>query len=76
MSSRPHICNANDAHTHSFALRSSGTNEIHVDVDDDGVISMIFECAEMKEGSEFVWSKNYQTVTDTSRLTLVTERGR
>ncbi|XP_040028167.2 myomesin 1a (skelemin) isoform X2 [Gasterosteus aculeatus] len=53
-----------------------GTNEIHVDVDDDGVISMIFECAEMKEGSEFVWSKNYQTVTDTSRLTLVTERGR
>jgi len=59
-----------------FALRSPGNNEIYVDVDDDGVISMIFECSEMKEGSEFVWSKNYQTMTDTSRMTIVTERGR
>ncbi|KAL6103970.1 uncharacterized protein ACO6RY_13801 [Pungitius sinensis] len=59
-----------------LARTRPGTNEIHVDVDDDGVISMIFECSEMKEGSEFVWSKNYQTITDTSRLTLVTEQGR
>ncbi|KAK5860179.1 hypothetical protein PBY51_021675 [Eleginops maclovinus] len=50
-----------------------GTNEIYVDVDDDGVISMLFECSEMKEGSEFVWSKNYKTMSDTSRLTVVTE---
>lgn len=47
-----------------------------MDVDDDGVISMIFECSEMKEGSHFVWSKNYQEITDTSRLTIVTEGGK
>ncbi|XP_039999061.1 myomesin 1a (skelemin) isoform X2 [Xiphias gladius] len=52
------------------------TKEIYVDVDDDGVISMIFECSEMNEGSEFVWSKNYQAITDTSRLTIVTEQGK
>lgn len=65
-------------HTHclSFTLPSSGTKEIYVDVDDDGVISMVFECSEMSEGSEFVWSKNYQAITDTSRLTIVTERGK
>uniref|UniRef100_UPI0037E8626A myomesin 1a (skelemin) n=1 Tax=Semicossyphus pulcher TaxID=241346 RepID=UPI0037E8626A len=53
-----------------------GTKEIYVDVDDDGVISMVFECSEMKEGSEFVWSKNYKAMTDTSRLTIVTEKGK
>ncbi|KAM9845322.1 myomesin 1a (skelemin) [Aulostomus maculatus] len=53
-----------------------GTKEIYVDVDDDGVISMVFECSEMREGSEFVWSKNYQTITDTSRMTIVHEKGR
>lgn len=47
-----------------------------MDVDDDGVISMIFECSEMSEGSEFIWSKNYQAITDTSRLTIVQEKGR
>ncbi|XP_034038782.1 myomesin 1a (skelemin) [Thalassophryne amazonica] len=53
-----------------------GTHEIVVDVDDDGVISMIFECSEMREGSKFVWSKNYKVITDTSRLTIVTEKGK
>lgn len=52
---------------------SSGTKEIYVDVDEDGVISMVFECSEMNEGSEFIWSKNYQTITDTSRLTIINE---
>ncbi|XP_034558271.1 myomesin 1a (skelemin) [Notolabrus celidotus] len=59
-----------------LAQTHPGTKEIYVDVDDDGVISMIFECSEMKEGSEFVWSKNYQAMTDTSRLTIVTEKGK
>uniref|UniRef100_A0A8C3G4Z6 Myomesin 1a (skelemin) n=1 Tax=Cyclopterus lumpus TaxID=8103 RepID=A0A8C3G4Z6_CYCLU len=59
-----------------LAQTRPGNNEIYVDVDDDGVISMIFECSEMKEGSEFVWSKNYQTMTDTSRMTIITEQGR
>ncbi|XP_061777038.1 myomesin 1a (skelemin) isoform X1 [Nerophis ophidion] len=53
-----------------------GTKEVCVEVDDDGVISMVFECSEMSEGSEFVWSKNYQTITDTSRLTIINEKGR
>uniref|UniRef100_A0A8B9LME5 Myomesin 1a (skelemin) n=1 Tax=Astyanax mexicanus TaxID=7994 RepID=A0A8B9LME5_ASTMX len=53
-----------------------GTNEIVVDVDDDGVISMIFECSEMSEGSQFVWSKNYKALTDTSRLNIETVGGK
>ncbi|KAF7661893.1 hypothetical protein LDENG_00250690 [Lucifuga dentata] len=53
-----------------------GTHEIVVDVDDDGVISMIFECSEMAAGSEFVWSKNYKPITDTSRLTIVNKGGK
>lgn len=61
---------------YTFTLPFSGTNEIYVDVDDDGVISMVFECSEMSEGSEFIWSKNYQTITDTSRLTIVNEGGK
>ncbi|XP_029930326.1 myomesin 1a (skelemin) [Myripristis murdjan] len=59
-----------------LAQTRPGTHEIVVDVDDDGVISMIFECSEMAEGSEFIWSKNYQAITDTSRLTIVNERGK
>lgn len=53
-----------------------GTKEIYVDVDDNGVISMIFECSEMKEGSQFVWYKNYQEITDASRLTIATQGGK
>lgn len=68
-------------HTHSVTivplpLPSAGTKEIYVDVDDDGVISMVFECSEMTEGSEFIWSKNYQAITDSSRVTIVNEHGR
>ncbi|XP_051263724.1 myomesin 1a (skelemin) isoform X2 [Dicentrarchus labrax] len=59
-----------------LAQTRPGTKEIYVDVDDDGVISMIFECSEMSEGSEFIWSKNYKAMTDTSRLTIVTEGGK
>uniref|UniRef100_A0A671V884 Myomesin 1a (skelemin) n=1 Tax=Sparus aurata TaxID=8175 RepID=A0A671V884_SPAAU len=59
-----------------LAQTRPGTKEIHVDVDDDGVISMVFECSEMSEGSEFIWSKNYKAITDTSRLTVVTENGK
>ncbi|MED6232057.1 hypothetical protein ATANTOWER_019605, partial [Ataeniobius toweri] len=59
-----------------LAQTRPGTKEIFVDVDDNGVISMIFECSEIKEGSHFVWSKNYQEITDTSRLTIVTEGGK
>uniref|UniRef100_A0A672GDG1 Myomesin 1a (skelemin) n=1 Tax=Salarias fasciatus TaxID=181472 RepID=A0A672GDG1_SALFA len=59
-----------------LAQSRPGTKEIYVDVDDDGVISMVFECADLKAGSEFVWSKNYQAMADTSRITIVTEKGK
>ncbi|XP_041658252.1 myomesin 1a (skelemin) isoform X2 [Cheilinus undulatus] len=59
-----------------LAQTRPGTKEIYVDIDDDGVISMVFECSEMKEGSEFVWSKNYLPMADTSRLTIVNEKGK
>lgn len=68
-------------HAHSVTIvplvsPSAGTKEIYVDVDDDGVISMVFECSEMTEGSEFIWSKNYQAITDSSRVTVVKEHGK
>uniref|UniRef100_A0A3B4XWW1 Myomesin 1a (skelemin) n=1 Tax=Seriola lalandi dorsalis TaxID=1841481 RepID=A0A3B4XWW1_SERLL len=63
-------------HEKANRMKYMKTKEIYVDVDDDGIISMIFECSEMNEGSEFVWSKNYKTITDTSRLTVVSEKGR
>ncbi|XP_063075232.1 myomesin 1a (skelemin) isoform X2 [Engraulis encrasicolus] len=53
-----------------------GTHEIIVDVDDDGIISLIFEHADMAEGSSFVWSKNYLEIAESSRLTLETSEGR
>ncbi|PWA25329.1 hypothetical protein CCH79_00005466 [Gambusia affinis] len=59
-----------------LAQTRPGTKEIYVDVDDNGVISMIFECSEMKEGSQFVWYKNYQEITDASRLTIATQGGK
>ncbi|XP_062850023.1 myomesin 1a (skelemin) [Trichomycterus rosablanca] len=53
-----------------------GTNEIVVDVDDDGVISLIFECSKLAADSQFVWSKNYKAFTDSSRLTIETVGGK
>ncbi|XP_019751873.1 myomesin 1a (skelemin) isoform X2 [Hippocampus comes] len=53
-----------------------GTKEMYVDVDDDGVISMVYECPEMIEGCEFVWAKDYQPIADPTRLTIVEEKGR
>ncbi|XP_023576149.1 myomesin-1 isoform X1 [Octodon degus] len=45
-----------------------GTKEIVVDVDDDGVISLNFECDQMTPNSEFTWSKDYVRTEDSSRL--------
>lgn len=50
-----------------------GTKEIVVDVDDNGVVSLNFECGDMTADSKFVWSKNYEEITDPSRLTLETK---
>ncbi|KAM7390295.1 hypothetical protein PAMA_008459 [Pampus argenteus] len=55
------------------ALTKPGTTEIVVDVDDDGIISMNFECAELTAESKFVWAKNYEEITDSSRMTIETK---
>eukprot|EP00061_Rhincodon_typus_P015768 g43639.t1 len=55
---------------------SLGTKEIAVNVDDDGVISLTFECADMAEGSKFIWSKNYEDLVDSSRVTVETKGGK
>ncbi|XP_059183327.1 myomesin-1 [Centropristis striata] len=52
------------------AVTKPGTKEIVVDVDDDGIISLNFECGDMTPDSKFVWSKNYEDITDSSRLTV------
>ncbi|XP_036375078.1 myomesin 1a (skelemin) [Megalops cyprinoides] len=59
-----------------LAQTRPGTHEIIVDVDDDGVISMIFECSEMSAESQFVWSKNYVEAIDASRLKIETVGGK
>ncbi|XP_039610769.1 M-protein, striated muscle-like isoform X2 [Polypterus senegalus] len=53
-----------------------GTKEVMVDVDDDGVISLVYECSEMAADSKFVWSKNYEEISDSSRLSMETKGGR
>nr|XP_046227623.1 M-protein, striated muscle isoform X3 [Scatophagus argus] len=55
------------------ALTKPGTKEIVVDVDDDGIISLNFECCDMTPDSKFVWSKNYEEMTDLSRLSVETK---
>lgn len=51
----------------------TGTNEIVVNVDDDGVISLNFECSNLTADSKFVWSKNYEEMTEPDRMTLETK---
>ncbi|GCB60327.1 hypothetical protein scyTo_0012720, partial [Scyliorhinus torazame] len=53
-----------------------GTKEMSVNVDDDGVISLNFECGDMPEGSNFIWSKNYEELIDSPRLTMETKGGK
>ncbi|XP_013374073.1 PREDICTED: myomesin-1 [Chinchilla lanigera] len=45
-----------------------GTKEVVVHVDDDGVISLNFECDQMTPNSEFTWSKDYVRTEDSPRL--------
>ncbi|XP_041823506.1 M-protein, striated muscle isoform X2 [Melanotaenia boesemani] len=55
------------------ALTKPGTKDIVVDVDDDGVISLNFECCDITPDSKFLWAKDYVELTDTSRLTTETK---
>uniref|UniRef100_A0A2K5H7Q6 Myomesin-1 n=1 Tax=Colobus angolensis palliatus TaxID=336983 RepID=A0A2K5H7Q6_COLAP len=45
-----------------------GTKEVVVNVDDDGVISLNFECDQMTPKSKFSWSKDYVSTEDSPRL--------
>ncbi|XP_034069843.1 myomesin-1 isoform X2 [Gymnodraco acuticeps] len=56
-----------------IAVTKPGTKEIAVDVDDDGIISLNFECCDTTPDSKFVWSKDYEEIADTSRLTIETK---
>ncbi|KAG6923358.1 myomesin 1 [Chelydra serpentina] len=53
-----------------------GTKEVEADVDDNGVISLNFECDQMSLDSKFVWSKNYEPIEDESRLAFDTKGGK
>ncbi|KAK6299903.1 hypothetical protein J4Q44_G00299360 [Coregonus suidteri] len=55
-----------------LAETKPGTTEIVVDVDDDGVISMNFACSNLTPDSKFVWSKNYEEITDDTQITMAT----
>lgn len=56
-----------------YILWVSGTKEIVVDVDDDGIVSLNFECGDLTPDSKFVWSKNYEEIADPSRLNIETK---
>ncbi|XP_022533351.2 M-protein, striated muscle isoform X4 [Astyanax mexicanus] len=56
-----------------LAETKPGTKELVVEVDDDGVISLNFECENLNAESKFVWSKNYEEITDSARLTMETK---
>ncbi|KAM3839045.1 myomesin-1 isoform 1-T1 [Vipera latastei] len=53
-----------------------GTKEIVAVVDDDGVISLNFECDQGTSDSQFIWSKNYERIDDDSRLATDTKGGK
>lgn len=50
-----------------------GTMEMVVEVDDDGVISLNLECNSLTADSKFIWSKNYEEIKDSTRLTMETK---
>ncbi|XP_023694659.2 myomesin-1 isoform X1 [Paramormyrops kingsleyae] len=59
-----------------LAQTRPGIQEIVVEVDDEGVISMNFECSEMTQDSKFVWSKDYEEIKDFARLNMETKGGK
>ncbi|XP_012676773.2 M-protein, striated muscle isoform X2 [Clupea harengus] len=59
-----------------LAETKPGTKEMVVDVDDDGVISLNFACDSLTPDSTFIWSKNYEEMTDTTRMTIETKGGK
>ncbi|XP_065805085.1 myomesin-1 isoform X2 [Labrus bergylta] len=67
------VGNVSDVTEPVSAVTKPGTKEIVVDINDDGIISLNFECSDMTPDSKFVWSKNYEELTDPSRMTMETK---
>ncbi|XP_078543595.1 myomesin-1 isoform X4 [Lissotriton helveticus] len=67
---------ASDVTDPILAETRPGTKEIVVEVDDDGIISLNFECDKLGPDSKFIWSKNYEEISDNSRLSIETKGGR
>ncbi|NXF98560.1 MYOM1 protein, partial [Eubucco bourcierii] len=65
-----------DATDPVLAETPPGTKEVVVEVDDNGVISLNFECEQMSPGSKFVWSKNYEPIEGDTRLNVDTKGGK
>ncbi|XP_040287833.1 LOW QUALITY PROTEIN: myomesin-1 [Bufo bufo] len=60
-----------------LAQTKPGTKEVFVGVDDNGIISLNFECDQLTPDSKFVWSKNYEAIgEDSSRVDIETKGGR
>ncbi|KAM4688574.1 myomesin-1 [Discoglossus pictus] len=59
-----------------LAQTKPGTKEVVVEVDDNGVISLNFECDQLTPDSKFVWSKNYEGLEDSDRVSIETKGGR
>ncbi|XP_018123405.1 M-protein, striated muscle isoform X2 [Xenopus laevis] len=59
-----------------LAQTKPGTKEVEVVVDDDGIISLNFECDQLTPDSRFIWSKNYEPIDDSSRVSIETKGGR
>ncbi|KAH0617803.1 hypothetical protein JD844_016400 [Phrynosoma platyrhinos] len=59
-----------------FPFDLLGTKEVVVEVDDNGVISLNFECDQMTADSKFIWSKNYEPIEEDSRLAIDTKGGK
>jgi len=64
---------ASEATEAVLAQTKPGTHEIVVEVDDDGVVSLNFECGEITQDSAFVWSKDYVDITESARVTATTK---
>ncbi|XP_063307582.1 myomesin-1 isoform X1 [Pelobates fuscus] len=59
-----------------LAQTKPGSKEVVVDVDDNGVISLNFECDQLTPDSKFIWSKNYEGIEDSSRVDIETKGNR
>uniref|UniRef100_W5NJL7 Myomesin 2a n=1 Tax=Lepisosteus oculatus TaxID=7918 RepID=W5NJL7_LEPOC len=56
-----------------FVQARPDTKEVSSGVDEEGNIYLKFECNEMTDISQFIWSKSYEEIVDFSRVSIETE---